>query len=166
VSRGWKYHTFHLCTFLAIAAGGDAGTPPDKVPLKFDFEFQDSELTAKGFIRGRMLVHVLAGRASFRDVDPLLNAGPPMDCAIKLQLKYSATDYVSFVEHERTVVEEGNWYGHDILQPYLTTTQIPKCIEVPVDVMVEDANFPGTRVSVKRTLILERWLPRIQFRRR
>jgi hypothetical protein len=82
VSRGWKYHAFHLCTFSAIAAGGDAGT------------------TAKGFIRGRLLVHVLAGRASSRDIDPLLNAGPPMDCAIKLQLKYSATDWVSFVDHE------------------------------------------------------------------
>ena len=66
-----------MCTaVLTIAAGGDAGDTPARTPLKFEFEFQDAELTANGFIRGRLLVHVLSGRASFnRDVQPLLNPG-------------------------------------------------------------------------------------------
>ena len=78
-----------------------------------------------------------------------------MDCKTKLKLRYGATDYVSF-EEERNIVEEDAWYGREILQPYIESKVIPSCIEVPVSVLVDDANFPGTMVEMKRDLIFRK----------
>jgi hypothetical protein len=159
LGRGNKMKTILLLFFLSLSACVTANTnrsdrEPQKEHLRFDFELQEAILTDEGAIQGRLLVHVLAGRASFsRGVEPFVSPRQPIECGTERKLKFVAVDYVARDE-TRNIVEQGEWYGRDVEQSYLGDTMVPDCVVAPLTIMVDDASFPDAQVKEVREIKL------------